>query len=217
MSPLILAVDTTHEYGSIALARGDELLEEMPLHAPRRLCPDPLRAFARVAGAPRRRARAISTASPPPRDRARSPACGSGWRASRDWPRRSRKPAVGGFESRGVGRFGSGPLRAAVLDARRGDVYGAVYDAAGGIVVPEMVAKLPVWLAALPHGVEFVSNDFTAFGDRSARRPARDRPARIGRSRGADRRDSRSQDPAALDANYVRRSDAEMAWKDPGR
>ena len=33
MSPLILAVDTTHDYGSIALARGDELLEEMPLHA----------------------------------------------------------------------------------------------------------------------------------------------------------------------------------------
>ena len=49
-----------------------------------------------------------------------------------------------------LAHFGNGPLRAPILDARRGDVYGAVYDASGGIVVPELVAKLPVWLATLP-------------------------------------------------------------------
>ena len=32
--PLILAVDTTSEYGSLALVRGGELLEEVALHAP---------------------------------------------------------------------------------------------------------------------------------------------------------------------------------------
>ncbi|MBA0088090.1 MAG: tRNA (adenosine(37)-N6)-threonylcarbamoyltransferase complex dimerization subunit type 1 TsaB, partial [Acidobacteria bacterium Pan2503] len=34
MKPLVLAVDTTHEFGSLALARGEETLEEVPLHAP---------------------------------------------------------------------------------------------------------------------------------------------------------------------------------------
>ena len=35
MSRLILAVDTTGEFGSLALLRGEELVEEMPLHAPK--------------------------------------------------------------------------------------------------------------------------------------------------------------------------------------
>ncbi|HEY3839560.1 MAG TPA: hypothetical protein VGL72_23480, partial [Bryobacteraceae bacterium] len=32
--PLVLAFDTTREYGSIALLRGGETLEELELHAP---------------------------------------------------------------------------------------------------------------------------------------------------------------------------------------
>ncbi len=31
---LVLAIDTTHEFGSLALASNDALLEEVPLHAP---------------------------------------------------------------------------------------------------------------------------------------------------------------------------------------
>ena len=34
MTELILAVDTTHEFGSLALLRGREVLEEMLLHSP---------------------------------------------------------------------------------------------------------------------------------------------------------------------------------------
>ena len=34
MKPLLLALDTTREYGSIALARGPDLLEEILLQAP---------------------------------------------------------------------------------------------------------------------------------------------------------------------------------------
>ena len=34
MTPLLLAVDTTHEYGSLALLRGAETVEEVLLHAP---------------------------------------------------------------------------------------------------------------------------------------------------------------------------------------
>ena len=77
-----------------------------------------------------------------------------------------------------------------------------------------MVGKLPIWLAALPPKVEFVSNDFAAFGDRlpDARRVTAPRELAAVVARIAPNRDP--QDPAALDANYVRRSDAEMAWKE---
>ena len=47
---------------------------------------------------------------------------------------------------------GSAPLRAAVIDARRGEVYGAVFDAGLREVLPEVVAKFPDWLAQLPAG-----------------------------------------------------------------
>src|SRR5712664_2954126 len=33
LTPVILAIDTTHEFGSIALLAGGELLEELPLRA----------------------------------------------------------------------------------------------------------------------------------------------------------------------------------------
>ncbi len=44
------------------------------------------------------------------------------------------KPAVGVSNLQAIASFGTAPLRAAVMDARRGDVYGAVYDAAGCLV-----------------------------------------------------------------------------------
>ena len=34
MTPLILALDTTHEHGSIAIARGGTVVEEVALYAP---------------------------------------------------------------------------------------------------------------------------------------------------------------------------------------
>ena len=188
MSPLILAVDTTHEFGSLALARGDELLEEVPLHAAAgfaQILYGCLRELLARHGVAVRES--ISSRRRP--GRALLPACGSAWPASRDWRRRcgSRRS---GFRIWRPGVFRNGPLRAVVIDARRGEVYGAVYDP-GGLVVPEIVAKLPVWLEALPQGVEFVSNDFTAFG-RIGGTVAYHRSARIGRCRRSDRRDPRA-------------------------
>ena len=34
VAPLILAVDTTHEFGSLALVSGEETVEEVLMHAP---------------------------------------------------------------------------------------------------------------------------------------------------------------------------------------
>ncbi len=42
------------------------------------------------------------------------------------------KPAVAVSNLRAIASFGTAPWRAVVLDARRGEIYGAVYDAAGG-------------------------------------------------------------------------------------
>ncbi len=134
------------------------------------------------------------------------------------------KPAVAVSNLQALASFGSAPLRAVVLDARRGEVYAALYDAQGSVAAPETVVRLPVWLETLPGTeLEFISADFTPFcaafaGTRfeTARRIVAPRAlaaaiARIGWARflaGA------AQDPAELDANYVRRSDAELFWKD---
>src|SRR5579859_6476501 len=60
------------------------------------------------------------------------------------------KPAVAVSNLRALASFGSAPLRAVVMDARRGEVYAAVYDSEGYLAAPETVVRLAVWLDALP-------------------------------------------------------------------
>ena len=71
------------------------------------------------------------------------------------------KPAAAVSNLQAVAWFGAAPLRAAVLDARRGQVYGAVYNAKLEVVSPEIVEAFPKWLASLPEGdIEFLSTEF---------------------------------------------------------
>ena len=223
MRRLILAIDTTHQWGSLALARGAEIIEEVELEAPD--------GFAHVIyvhlGAllerhgvkPREVACFASAAGPGSFTGVRvglacikglAEACG--------------KPAVAVSNLQALAWFGSAPLRAVVMDARRGEVYGAVYDAEGRVVVPEAVAGFPVWLETVPQrGVEFVYSGFSAFREllvgtaweRAATLAAPRALARaIARIAGCRLARGEAQDPAALDANYVRRSDAELLWKE---
>ena len=125
------------------------------------------------------------------------------------------KPAVAVSNLEALARFGHAPLRAAILDARRGDIYAAVYDEAGRIVVPEMVTRPPAFLASLPPGqVEFVSNDFAAFAELPPDAVRVTAPRELAAAVAQIASESDPQDPAALDANYVRRSDAELFWKE---
>ncbi len=108
-------------------------------------------------------------------------------------------------------------MRGAVLDARRGDLYGAVYDAEGRQVTAEVVAAPDAWLASLPAGVEeFVTTGFPLAVNPPARvivaPPAM--AAQIARIAAARLARGEACDPAALDANYVRRADAELSWKE---
>jgi tRNA threonylcarbamoyladenosine biosynthesis protein TsaB len=107
-------------------------------------------------------------------------------------------------------------LRATVLDARRGEVYGAVYDATLEQVVEEAVMKFPAWIKTLPPAdFEFVSTDFSpfqSFVDASV--PVVTAPralaAAIGQIAWGEFQAGHARDPAEIDANYIRRSDAEM-------
>lgn len=108
------------------------------------------------------------------------------------------KPAAGVSNLKALASLGQGALRGAVLDARRGDIYGAVYDAELALVQAEVVMPLADWKAQLPAGeVEIVEGPL----------PLAAAIGRIAQRQGG-------VDPAAVDASYVRRPEAEMLWKD---
>jgi tRNA threonylcarbamoyladenosine biosynthesis protein TsaB len=135
------------------------------------------------------------------------------------------RPMVAVSNLAAIAWHGSAPMRAAVLDARRGEVYGAVYDAGGGLVRPEVVCPFPAWLADLPHGtdLEIVCTDPAPFASALAESewasiPVMAAPrglagavARIALVRFAG---GGAVDPAGADANYVRRSEAELNWSE---
>jgi tRNA threonylcarbamoyladenosine biosynthesis protein TsaB len=202
MSVRILAIDTTAEFGSIALAEDGVVVEEVLLHSPEgfgqilfgqieRLLDrhgwsaGDVDCFAGLAG----------------------PGSFTGVRigltAVKGLAEATGKPAVAISNLRTVAWYGTAPLRATVLDARRGEIYGAVYDAELRAVSEEVVMKLPDWKASLPPGeIEFVSAP-RALAGAAACIAGRDFAAGL------------AVDPAAIDANYVRRADAELLWKDP--
>jgi tRNA threonylcarbamoyladenosine biosynthesis protein TsaB len=132
------------------------------------------------------------------------------------------KPVIGVSNLRALASFGSRALRAPVIDARRGQVFAAVYDAALDPVSPETVASLPDWLHSLPPGeIEFLSNfpdlELALDGTPFANAPVVPAPlalaGAVGRIATARLLAGAESSPAALDANYVRRSDAELFWR----
>jgi tRNA threonylcarbamoyladenosine biosynthesis protein TsaB len=219
---VILAIDTTHEYGSLALLRGEAIVEEMELHSPdgfgHVLFPH-LAALLERNGCALEEIGCFAAAS--------GPGSFTGVRIGiacvKGLAEVAGRPVVGVSNLEALATFGSGVLRAAVLDARRGEVYGGVYDAAGNLVRPETVTNFAAWLETLPEGIELVSTDFAPFAatletSRFAAAPLTTAPralaAAVGRIASRRLRAGLAIDPALLDANYVRRSDAELMWKE---
>lgn len=217
--PLILAVDTTSEYGSLALLRDGELLEEALLHAPDSFSPVLFGELHRLLERHRLKPADIDCFAA-----ASGPGTFTGVRVAlacvKGLAEATGRPAVAVSNLQAVARYGKAKLRAVVLDARRGEVYAAVYDDAGNLVVPEVVAKLTPWLETLPPGVEeFLSNDLALLleGTRfeGARIVTAPRALAAAIARIAAERLARGEagDAEGLDANYVRRTDAELALK----
>jgi tRNA threonylcarbamoyladenosine biosynthesis protein TsaB len=223
VNPLILAIDTTRESGSLALMRGQELVEETMLRAPDGFAHVIYQHLAQLLGRHGMKPAMVDCFAA-----ASGPGSFTGVRVGlacvKGLADALGKPAVAVSNLQALASFGSAPLRAVVLDARRGEIYGAVYDHAGRLAAPEVVTTFPAWLATLPEAyVEFVSTDFTPFraalaGTRFERAPIVTAPSALAAAvaRIALARFLRGQasDPAALDANYVRRSDAELFWKE---
>ena len=184
----ILALDTTSQRASLALRRDGITLAQLTLDSPDGYAHLIFQAIMQLlsdAGVPLHEIDCFAAASGP----------GSftgvrvGLAAVKGLAAALGKPAPGISNLRALASFGN--LRP-VIDARRGEVYTAAYDADLRLVSPETVGPftdLPITPAPenLAAGVALCAEI--------------DGPAGW-------------QNPAALDANYVRRADAELFWKD---
>jgi len=208
----VLALDTTSQYGSIAILGRGALVEELELDEPA--------GFAHVlyghleALLSRHR---LSLADFDCFAAASGPGSFTGVRVGlacvKGLAEATAKPAVAVSNLRALASLGTAPLRAAVIDARRGEIYGAVYDACGRAVMPEVTAKLRDWLAAIPPEAELIAAG-TIDLDRPRLVRVRSLAAAVARIAAEALARGEAADPAALDANYVRRSDAELFWKE---
>jgi tRNA threonylcarbamoyladenosine biosynthesis protein TsaB len=216
---VILSIDTTSEFGSIALTEGERTIDEILLHSPDgfgHILYGRLEQLLLRNGVSIQQIDCFAAASGP----------GSftgvrvGLTAVKGLAEAMGKHVVAVSNLRALAFFGTSPLRATVLDARRGEVYGALYNDRLEIVASETVMTFPAWLEMLPvAGYEFISNDFSPF--QSYVNPAipvvtapRAMACAIGRIAWMEMQKGRAQNPAQIDANYVRRSDAELFWKE---
>ena len=128
------------------------------------------------------------------------------------------RPVVGVSNLRAMAAFGESAIRGVLLDARRGEVYGAVYSAALECLQAETVMRLTDWVAGLPVEAEVIALDFGLFaevlGERKRTVAPRALAGAMGRIAWGEFVAGCGVDAAALDANYVRRSDAEVLWKE---
>lgn len=217
----VLAIDTTAEFGSIALYDGaTDRTAEVGLHSPEGFGHI---VFGRIRASLEREGWNVSDIDC--FAAASGPGSFTGVRvglaAAKGLAEAAGRPAVAVSNLRALASFGTGPVRAAIIDARRGEIYGAVYDADLRAIVPERVAKFLVWLETVPDGAEFIAASIAPWtaaleagrfdGARTVNASAALAGA-IARIAHRDYVEGRAADPAAIDANYVRRSDAELFW-----
>src|SRR6202035_5386783 len=186
---LLLAIDTTSESGSIALADGDRVLEEVALHSPD--------GFAHILFGEIERLLARHGAKITGIDgfaAGAGPGSFTGVRvgltAAKGLAEATRRQVVAVSNLQALAYFGTRPLRAPIIDARRGEIFGAVYDAELRLVAAEVVTKYEDFLHTLPSGdVEMIAD---------AHKPLAGAIARIAAARFQA---GLAQDPAKIDAN----------------
>jgi len=201
---LTLAVDTTAEFGSIALADEDDasgIREEVRVHAPQgfsQVLFGEIEALLKRQGVRLNEIELFAGASGP----------GSftgvrvGLAAIKGLAEVLGKPVVAVSNLEALAEFGKSNARATIIDARRGEVYAALYDGAGNQIIQEAVLPMSKFQEIVAgREVEWISGEMLLAG---AIARIAIRKAKLGLAR----------DPAAIEANYVRRSDAELLWKE---
>ena len=211
---VILAVDTTSEFGSVALRRDGATAAEVQMHSTDGFGHLLIQAIEEVlakANAPLEEIDCFAGAS--------GPGSFTGVRVSlasiKGLAEGLGRPAAAISNLRALSLFGSAPLRAVALEARRGQVYGAVYDASARMVVEETLALWEDWVKTLPAEAEFVglAEGPCAQAGVLFTKATGGLAAAVAACADLDGPGNWS-DPVGIDANYVRRSDAEMYWKD---
>ena len=220
----VLSLDTTSEFGSVAVRANGQTLAETELPGPQgfaHLIFPAIEQVLKLSGLEFDALDCFAAASGP----------GSftgvrvGLAAVKGFATASAKPAVGISNLQALASFGEAPLRAVLLDARRDEVYASVYDSGGRMVSPEVVTRLAGWLDRLTEpDYDFISPldpallEGTRFRSMPFLAPPRALASAIAlcaeQALLANPLTSASANPTALDANYVRRSDAELFWRD---
>lgn len=215
----MLAIDTSGPFGSIALAEDERALAEQPLYAPQGfgyiIFPEIERLLERQ-GWLLHNVDAFAAAA--------GPGSFTGVRLAltvvKGLADALKKPTYAVSNLQALAACGHGALRAAVIDARRGEAYCAVYNAELDAIRPEVVAAFGPWIAGLPDGnIEFLSTGFDSLRpsltgtihDRakvSEHRHLAGAVARVAAAKGSP------CDAASLDANYVRHADLRPMWKE---
>jgi tRNA threonylcarbamoyladenosine biosynthesis protein TsaB len=192
---LILAIDTTRATGSLALTRDGVLLEEVTMAAP-----DGFSSvlFPEIEGLLKRHG--ISLADIDCFATAAGPGTFTGVRigitVAKGLAESTGRPVCAVSNLEALAELGTGPLRAVTIDARRGDIYCAVYGPDGEVIVPERVTTPEQFRSTLPTGeIEFVNYEG----------PLAAAIARVAQK-------AEWVDPIAIDANYIRRTDAELLF-----
>jgi tRNA threonylcarbamoyladenosine biosynthesis protein TsaB len=201
VSRRLLAIDSTSEFGSLALSEGDRVLEEVVLQSPDGYAHVIFPEIERLLGRHNLKITDIDGFAA-----GAGPGTFTGVRvgltAAKGLAEATHRKVVAVSNLQALASLGTRPLRAAVIDARRGEVFVAIYDAELRLVSEEAVVKFEDWMQAAPRGeIEII---------RSAK-PLAGAIARIAAGCFAA---GQGRDPAEIDANYVRRSDAELMWRD---
>jgi tRNA threonylcarbamoyladenosine biosynthesis protein TsaB len=203
----IVAIDTTGQFGSIALLEGGVVVEEMLLESPdgfaHVLFPQLERLAARHGWKYETVSGYVAAAGPGSFTGVRV-----GLAAVKGLAEASGAKAAAVSNLEAMAAYGTAEWRAPFYDARRGEIYGALYDGGLRLQGQEVVARFPAWRSSLPPGAELLTPDPGVFGVEATVTP-RALAGAIGRLGMG-----RLVDPVELDANYVRRSDAELNWVD---
>jgi tRNA threonylcarbamoyladenosine biosynthesis protein TsaB len=209
---LVLAIDTTSEHGSIALADEEGVRQEKSIHAPQGFSQV---LFQEIQGLLTRES--VELEQIDIYAGASGPGSFTGVRvgltAIKGLAEVKGKKVVAVSNLAALAALGKTKTRAVIIDAKRGEVYGAVYDANGNEIIKEQVLPLKKFLALLPEGpIEWISEGLGMYAPAGSE--IYEAPGEIAGAIARIALRSEGKDPAAIEANYVRRSDAEIFWKE---
>ena len=226
---LLLAIDTTNVHGGVSLAGDDGILDSKPIEAPDgfgTVIYQEIRSLLEQHSLHLRDVDCYAAAAGP----------GSftgiriGLAVVKALAEVHGKTVVPVSNLAALAWAGSGRYRVPILDARRGEVYAAVYDDQLRPVVDEVVTLWEEFLRLVgDREVSFLSRDPAMFqpgglAPIETEGHARYRTdtvstclaeavAKVAAGRFAE---GQAVPPEAVGANYIRRPDAELKWKDPG-